>query len=346
MENNKYTDALQDTRKGIENSNDLGWRGAKDKISNFINQKVDKFRSNQDHIDYAPGESPTDFAHQNISDYQKQYPNFDKSISYTDKPSQLMVGDKEMTLTPNLSMNSVKTLPYTDGNSKIFTPNNPSTFERMANANYDILEHPSTSSLRDAIYKAHETYEAGSVKDQFEILPKNELGLVKNFDAMNMNFDDKEISSHLGMGVLAREASLLNGLLQKYPNDPNVIKAVEKLYSYRNKDGEYDILSGAAQKDIGDINSTSLPGILEKIKTREASPLGNKYNYDDEALFGPHPVKSPVFDMDPEKYFDARLENMSNNNPVGFFKDAGNAVSNMFENSTLEKIDHLLSGLE
>ncbi len=352
MENNRYTDTLRDVRGGVEHSNDLGWGYTKDKLygkaSKWINSGIDKFRSNQDHTKYAPGESPTEFAQKNISDYQKQHPDFEATTSYSNKSGNIPgIGYTAPNLSPGLS----KAVSYTNGYTDIRAPDNPTITERVINPNYDVFEHPSESKIKDLIYRAHETYEAGNMKDQRYNGVANILKDEWNpINKMKMDFDGTEISSHVGLGVLAREASLLNGLLQKYPNDPNVIKAVQNLYSHRNENGEYDVLSGFAQKDIGDINSTSLPSILEKIKAREESQIGNNYNYDDEVLSGSYPVKSPVFDMDPEKLSSIAGNNfmnfLGNNSPVGAVKDAGKAISNMFENSTLEKIDHLISSLE
>jgi len=311
-----------------------------EKAADFADPAIDHLRLNNNKIEYRTGESPVDFINQNLKPIWDN-PKFKDGVSFESLKDINIHPGKSIT-TPDISSNKIK----------ISVPDEPSAYERAISPNYDVFENPMESKIRDLIYKAHESYEANKM---LEYNPKKFIENQQNYffkkmsghddpaDSMmaSIDFDGKNISTHLSMDVLAQEAALLNDLLTKYPNDPNVIKAVEGLYSYRNKDGEYDVLSGVARHDIGDINSKSLPEILKKIRERESQPGGRVYDYDKEVIDNDFLVKDPVFTADRLDLDDLAtktfLKNPENNNKSEFFGDLLDSVKNYFNENT-EKI--------
>ena len=138
--------------------------------------------------------------------------------------------------------------------------------------------------------------------------------------------DTRTVGYHNSPEVLAREMALMNKTQAKYADNLDMHKALDDVYEYRMKTGEYPFVSKLYGLNPGDVNDSNLPDLIKALKQYQQNvPPNERYT--------PERYKEVVGqDFQPYSYHTNYDHPVVDNTIGGFFGKAGEVISDKINN--------------
>ncbi len=288
--------------------------------------------------------SPKEFIDKAHEKYMSDQNLTDKVSYYTPDVSKKLSDKSLVTSGPT-------TTPYTNATAQINSPADDSILTRALDPLQSVFHDEKVAGIRNAFLRNHEGYEAGASINAIKDYNSKNIPIGENFDKghfkLNRNISDEElkdftasrmgippgmstettrsVGTHVSPEVIAREMALMNKTQSTYPDNVNMHSALDPMYDYRMKTGEYPFTSKLYGLNPADVNESNLPDLIKAIKQYQQNvPPSERYT--------PERYKEVVgSDFQPYSYHTNADHPLVDNSVSGFFGNAKDVISNKID---------------